>query len=141
MRAMSGKGSYEGGCLCGGLRYRAVDPIDAGYCHCRMCQRSSGAPVLPWLSFPYEGFTYEKGEPAVYRSSSDAQREFCPGCGTQIAFRDTVKRRTVDVNMASLDDPASATPDYHIWTSSRIPWFEIADDLPRYEDDGPDRNL
>jgi hypothetical protein len=27
---------------------------------------------------------------------------------------------------------------YHIWTESRIDWFETADELPRYPDGGPD---
>ena len=36
---------YEGGCLCGAVRYRAVSPpIRAVICHCPMCRRHSGAP-------------------------------------------------------------------------------------------------
>jgi hypothetical protein len=36
-----------GGCVCGAVRYR-IDamPFDAGYCHCTLCRRSSGSPVL-----------------------------------------------------------------------------------------------
>ncbi len=131
---------FQGGCLCGGLRYTATNPIDAGYCHCRLCQRSAGAPVLAWASFPLEGFAYAKGSPSIYRSSPNAHREFCPSCGTQIAFRDEKTPTAVDVNLASLDDPELLAPEYHIWTGSRIRWFEIADDLPRFEDDGPERH-
>ena len=41
----------EGGCLCGAVRYRiSAEPHHAGYCHCRMCQRSAGAPVVAWLT-------------------------------------------------------------------------------------------
>ena len=36
----------EGGCLCGRVRYRVMAaPLDGAYCHCRMCQKSSGAPL------------------------------------------------------------------------------------------------
>ena len=136
---MAQSGAFEGGCLCGALRYSAgKPPIDAAYCHCRLCQRSSGAPVLAWASFPADAFAYRKGSPSRYRSSPGAHREFCPTCGTQIAFRDQKTAATVDVNMATLDDPASLKPEYHIWTGSRIPWFDTTDDLPRYEDAGPD---
>ena len=128
---------YQGGCLCGQLRFGAAEAaVDAGYCHCRICQRSTGAPVLAWVAFPKGAFRYAQGEPAVYRSSPQAQREFCPRCGTQIAFRDDTSPH-VDVNIASLDAPEAVEPRWHIFTASRIPWFDCADDLPRYEDDGP----
>jgi len=137
--AMAQQEAFQGGCLCGALRYVAGKPIDAGYCHCRICQRSSGAPVLAWASFPVDGFAYQQGSPSLYRSSPNAHREFCGVCGTQIAFRDQKTATTVDINIASLDDPASLKPEYHIWTGSRIPWFDTTDDLPRFEGEGPDR--
>jgi hypothetical protein len=131
--------SLEGGCLCGAVRYRAIGPhVDAGYCHCRICQRSSGAPVLAWLTVRAESFAYLESRPSVFRSSPRGQREFCRACGTQIAFRRSAQSATVDVTIASLDDPALVQPEYHIWRGSRIPWFETADHLPRHEDAGPD---
>ena len=135
---MTEAGVFIGGCLCGQLRYEARDPIDAGYCHCRLCQRSSGAPVLAWASFPTASFSYAKGEPRSYRSSPNGFRDFCANCGTQIAYRGTAPSTRIDVNIASLDDPASIEPEYHIWVESRVPWFHIDDDLPRYTDEGPD---
>ena len=129
---------FIGGCLCGELRYEARNPIDAGYCHCRICQRSSGAPVLAWVSFANANFSFAKGEPRTYRSSPRGEREFCANCGTQIAFRGGGTPTRIDVNIASLDDPTQAVPEYHIWTGSRVPWLHIDDDLPRYSDEGPD---
>ena len=128
-----------GGCLCGRLRFASeVLPSATGYCHCRLCQRSTGAPVLVWATFPLETFAYEKGTPTIYHSSAHGQREFCEVCGTQIAYRESVGAITLDVNVASLDAPEAHTPEYHTWTSSRIAWFETADDLPRFEGEGPD---
>jgi hypothetical protein len=129
---------FVGGCLCGRLRYEARDPIEAGYCHCRLCQRSSGAPVLAWAGFPIAGFSFTKGEPESYQSSPRGRRDFCASCGTQIAFRDSATPTRIDVNIASLDDPASIEPEYHIWVESCVPWLHIDDDLPRYMDEGPD---
>jgi hypothetical protein len=128
----------EGGCLCGATRYRLSGPtIDAGYCHCRLCQRSSGAPVMAWATFERTDFCYTAGKPATYRSSPHGLREFCAICGSQLVFR-RPGETTVDVTMASLDDAAAITPEYHIWTSSRIAWFDTQDDLPRHADGGPD---
>lgn len=137
---MAEASTLEGGCLCGAIRYRVTPPfVDAGYCHCHLCQRSSGAPVLAWLTLPVAGFAYLQGEPAVFRSSSHSQREFCAACGTQLVFRRSVDPETIDVTLASLDDPEPMPPQYHIWRQSRIGWFETADGLPRHEDAGPDR--
>ncbi|HVP27782.1 MAG TPA: GFA family protein [Myxococcota bacterium] len=129
----------SGGCLCGELRYRiTAAPESAGYCHCRLCQRSSGAPVLAWASVPAAGFAWERGAPREHRSSERGIREFCAHCGTQIRFRRPGAPRLVDVNLGSLDDPAAVRPEYHIWTSSRVPWLALEDGLPRYDGDGPD---
>jgi len=127
-----------GGCLCGAVRYEAsTSPLDVGYCHCRMCQKVSGAPVLPWASFAVESFAYTESQPQVYRSSAHGQREFCAQCGSQIAFRATDENKTVEINVGTLEDPTSVCPQYHIWCDSQISWFEIHDDLPRHPRSGP----
>jgi hypothetical protein len=121
----------EGGCLCRAVRYRiSAAPRSADYCHCRMCRRAAGAPVVARLTVANAAFAWIKGEPAVYRSSGEAERLFCIACGTQLALRD--EPDYLDVTLASLDDPESIRPGYHIWTVSRIGWFETVDDLPRY---------
>ena len=123
----------EGGCLCGAVRYRIdAAPVDAGYCHCRMCQRASGAPVVAWLIVPRAGFAWVDGEPGLYRSSAGAERLFCRTCGSQLASRSIGQSDELEVTLASLDKPAEIRPTHHIWTASRIAWFDVADDLPRH---------
>ena len=135
----------DGGCLCGALRYRVEGAaLEAGYCHCTMCQRSTGATALAWVSFPTEAFAYIEGEPTIYPSSSWGQREFCGRCGAQICFRGTeADAKTVEINVGGLDDPSAFPPDHHIFWADRIPWFETADDFPHFETwkpgDEPDR--
>jgi hypothetical protein len=41
------------------------------------------------------------------------------------------------VTLVSLDHPEAVRPSHLIWTSSRIGWFEVADELPRYSERGP----
>ena len=95
-----------------------------------MCRRAAGAPVVAQLTVANESFAWTTGQPTVYRSSEEVERLFCPKCGTQLALRD--EPDYLDVTLASLDNPEALRPSYHIWTASRISWFEIADDLPRY---------
>jgi hypothetical protein len=123
---------HVGGCACGRLRFRSVAaPVDTGYCHCRLCQRTTGAPLLAYVSFPVAAFAYSTGTPSRYPSSALGVREFCGACGTQIAFRGT-GAATVDVNVGALDQPGAYPPGKHIWCDSAIGWLELADGLPRF---------
>lgn len=130
--------THEGGCLCGQVRFRvAARPIDAGYCHCRMCQRNSGAPAVAWVIFPADNFRWIAGTPATYTSSARAERAFCAHCGSYMVFSTRENPTEVSINTASLDDPNAFPPRMHIFTESRIPWFQTQDDLPRHEGYGP----
>jgi hypothetical protein len=122
-----------GGCLCGAVRYRiTAAPVEALYCHCRMCQRAHGAPVVAWLTVRHDGFEVTAGNPIAYRSSTRATRHFCGRCGTPFTWRAVDNPQLVDVSIATLDNPDVLGPALHLWTDSQISWFEIADHLPRY---------
>lgn len=125
-----------GGCLCGAVRYAFEGtPGAAGWCHCRMCQRSSGAPAQAYVLLPLAGFRYVAAEPVLYRSSARGERRFCAVCGSQVEFREAGGAE-VSLNSGTLDDPALVPPDRHIWTSSEVPWFWDAPALQRHAEDG-----
>ena len=122
-----------GGCLCGAVRYRiSALPVETLYCHCLTCRRAQGSPVVAWLTVPLAGFELTRGNPAAYRSSAKAVRHFCGICGTPLTWRAAEAPTEIDVGIATLDDPAAVAPALHLWTEDRIPWFDIADGLPRY---------
>ena len=129
---MASEKILEGGCDCGGLRYRLTGtPYDSGYCHCRICQRTSGAPVQAFARYHAADFTYTKGRPKIYLSSEWGQREYCPDCGSQLLYRGREAPHDVAINTPTLDDPNSTPPRQHVWHGSRILWYEIGDKLPR----------
>lgn len=129
--------SHDGGCLCGRVRFRVqAAALDSGYCHCRMCQKNSGAPVVAWATFPATSFSWLGAEPASYASSSHAQRKFCSHCGSYLVFASANSPAEISVNTASLDDPGAFPPQKHIYTASRIAWFHTADDLPNHVGNG-----
>jgi hypothetical protein len=72
------------------------------------------------------------GDPVAYNSSAEAIRCFCGRCGTPLTWQAIDNPRLIDVAIATLDDPAAVEPSMHIWTESRIAWFETADHLPRH---------
>ena len=129
---------YSGGCLCGQVRYQVdAAPLNTEYCHCSMCRRASGAPVLGFASFPASALVWLAGAPREYVSSPGAWRGFCPNCGGALTFRSTEGPARIAITLGSLDDPASLPPRQHIFEADRIAWLNIADSLPRYAADTP----
>ena len=110
---------WTGGCLCGAVRYRAsADPVRVVNCHCGMCRRTSGAAFMTFVHFPASAFAWI-APPMHYRSSADAERGFCPVCGSTLSMRETVLPDRVQVSLGSLDRPDLVKPDDHVWTSSQ----------------------
>ena len=123
----------EGGCLCGATRYRAGgDASHVGYCHCRSCRRSCGAPFVAWATFPKASFVFSAGEPTRHRSSDAVLRSFCPRCGTPLTHEHSATPEEIDVTLASLAEPHGLAPGFHIWVSHKPPWVVLADELPQY---------
>ena len=137
---MSRSDPITGGCLCGAVRYEANQPLyDAHYCHCRACQKASGAPVIAGAFLSREAFRFTKGKAKLYHSSPVAERGFCATCGTYLLYRPLIPEWSdwIIITIASLDYPQSQRPGRHYGIEGQIPWFEIRDELPRerYEDD------
>jgi hypothetical protein len=127
---------YEGGCLCGAVRYKAGDVKVGAFCHCRMCQKAAGAPVVSWVIAPLAGFAWTKGKARPYRSSTGANRLFCGDCGSALAFQGD-EGDWIALTTATFDHPEGLQPRHHIFTESQMPWLPIADELPRYQGDSP----
>lgn len=123
-----------GGCLCGNVRYQATaKPLGSMLCHCRICQRFSGAPVLGGTTFLTDALSFTGCEPEFYQSSRIARRGFCRECGTAIVYQGLLGAwtRWTMIFTASLDEPEKFPPTYHLGIESRMPWIGIHDDLPR----------
>lgn len=121
-----------GGCYCGQIRYEAAGtPFHETNCHCSICRRCSGAPMVAWFSVPRAQFRILQGEPARFRSPQ-AVRSFCPRCGTQLTFAHDDFPDEIDVTTCSLDDPNALPPRDHSYAGTRLDWIRLADGLPAY---------
>jgi len=127
---------YEGGCLCGELRYAAeAEPVNARVCHCRLCQKAVGAAFNARILFRRSDLALT-GAVQTFHSSPEAQRGFCPSCGTTVfSLREGVG--VIAVTAGSLDDPSQFKPSMHIWISSKQPWLQIDDGLPQFPEGAP----
>ncbi|TQV73643.1 GFA family protein [Aliikangiella marina] len=130
----------EGGCLCGYIRYRATAlPFATEYCHCRMCQKTSGAPATTWMDFKVDQLKWLSQRPTEFESSKFVRRGFCPQCGSSISFRDVRHADYLTVTINSLDSPQLIEPTRHIYTEDQMSWLTISDGHPRFKK-GPHQN-
>lgn len=121
-----------GGCLCGGLRYVVQGPLSSLVdCHCIDCRRSSGAAYVTWGTVRRTGFELSAG---TLRRIPHANRlrGFAACCGTPILFEEAADAETVDVTIASLDQPGLFAPEKAIWTEDRLPWVPLNPSLPAF---------
>jgi len=128
----------RGGCFCGAIRFELSAVYDAGYCHCSICRRMSGAPAVAWANVLGRDFRLTQGSPRGFASTEPWRRYFCPDCGAPVYQRMSAPpddgSDQVSILIPSLDDPTAVRPTAHIWCASRLPFFQIRDDLPRFED-------
>ena len=82
---------------------------------------------MAWVSFVAEDFAFVQGEPTAFASSSQAVRQFCARCGTQLTFQHKDHMREMDVTSASLDAPDAFPPQDSIWSASRRSYMEGVD--------------
>lgn len=121
-----------GGCLCGACRYEtAAEPLNIRVCHCRLCQKATGAAFYARIQVPVDALTVT-GPVAWCSSSDEVRRGFCPNCGTTL-FSRRDGSHAIGLAMGSLDEPDRFRPTEHIWVSSKQDWLVLADGLPQHQ--------
>jgi len=151
----SGSGGFpiEGGCACGAVRYRMTGgPIFVHCCHCRWCQRESGAAFALNAMIEADRVVLVKGAPERVATPSQSGKgqvfARCPDCRVALwsnyaGAGDAVRF----VRVGTLDQPDRVPPDIHIYTASKQPWVVIPEGavaVPEYyrkDDHWPEESL
>lgn len=134
MRDMPKK--VTGGCLCGNVRYEAEVFLKSGYyCHCRICQKSTGQPAEITVPTKAGTLVFTNSRPKYYISSGYGQRGFCEDCGSRLTWEalDPENDWMTTVTVGSLDQSAEAEPANHIFIETQLPWYRIDDQLPKFK--------
>jgi hypothetical protein len=127
-----------GGCLCGAVRYECSGaPQFSLQCHCRDCQRQSGAPHIAAVRVPAPDFRVTKGLPKRYLAKADTGNEvsryFCGDCGTPLYVQVATRFDIVGIRVCTFDDPSWFKPEANIFTKSAQPWDFLDPAVPRFE--------
>jgi len=132
---------FTGSCLCGAIRYEARGAsLGANHCHCVQCQRTSGAAMLTWATWPRSAVRMLSGQVAEFESSPGVKRAFCPRCGSTLFWRREAGRDApdeIDIAAGTLDQGDQIEPSDHIFVKSRRRWLPLCDGLPAYGEARP----
>lgn len=128
--------TFEGGCDCRAVRYRMSSrPLFVHCCHCRWCQRESGASFA--LNAMIESDRVERlaGNPQLVHTPSESglgqQIARCPHCRVAVWSHYAGSGPCVSfVRVGTLDEPDRLPPDVHIFTASKQPWVLLPPGTP-----------
>ena len=131
-------GVPRGSCLCGGVAYEVTGPIKVVHnCHCSRCRKARAAAHTTNGFTAMDDVRYTCGEETLrtYRlpEARHFSQVFCPTCGSGMPRRDP-ERGVAVIPFGSLDDDPGRGADDHIFVASKAPWYEITDDLPRFDE-------
>jgi len=128
----------EGGCDCRHVRYRMVgNPLIVHCCHCRWCQRETGAAFALNAMIEADRIQLLCGDVVVIDTPSHGGKgqriSRCPRCylalwSNYAGARDALKF----LRLGTLDDPDALPPDVHIFTSTKQPWVMLSPEVPCY---------
>ena len=124
-----------GSCLCGKVRIRVPDQFDfIGYCHCSECRKWSGSPFAAGGRIDSTDFEIVSGEELLsyYRKTEATELGFCRACGASL-FSKKLKQGKHIVRLGVLDDIPTQRPGVHIFVGSKAPWFELTDELDKFD--------
>ena len=130
----------RGSCLCGAVRFevdRVAGPFEL--CHCSRCRKVSGSAFAAAIYVNREDFRFTKGlesvkayEAPILRAPPPYRSSFCAQCGSSLPDP-SAKSPLVEIPAGALDDDPQLRPDKHIYVDVKSSWFEIADNLPQFD--------
>ena len=124
---MGGVEQFEGGCLCGAVRFVATgQPNGAFWCHCQSCRKHTGAPVSVFVEFDREACTVTKGEITKFESTpGKTRRGFCAVCGSTLTCETFLLPNVIHFHVGAFDQPALFQPTRTFFEEERLPWLRL----------------
>jgi hypothetical protein len=130
-----------GGCLCGGVRFQLdAPPVVASYCHCRRCQRRTGAAYSAQARIAPGSLRITQGEGLVrtYRPPDGFAKMFCEACGSALWSQSPDDPDVISVRLGAFDADPGIRPSWRQFVAYAAPWEVVPDDgLPRYDERPP----
>lgn len=114
-------------CSCGMLKAHCLgEPASVSLCHCRACQRRTGAPVGVAAFCRRESIEVEGPFRDFARSSDSGFRivfHFCGLCGSTVFWEPSRKPDMIAVGLGSFADPGFPGPGDEYHAEHRHDWI------------------
>jgi hypothetical protein len=125
----------SGKCECGAVRYQVADEfLYASNCHCSRCRAATGSAFKPFAGIESEKLRLLEGDDSLLvHGDAELNDTRCAKCGS-LLYSVVRDGEYVHLALGSLVDEPGLRPTKHIFVGSKAPWFEIADDLPQFEE-------
>ncbi len=116
----------KGRCLCGQVKVSAPGmSTGVAACHCSMCRRWSGGPLLAVECGTEVSFEGEE-HIGVYDSSAWAERGFCRNCGTHLFYRLKDGKQYI-MPVGLFDDAEGLVLEAQIFIDEKPAYYRFAD--------------
>jgi hypothetical protein len=122
--------TFEGGCLCGAVRFIATgQPKGVYWCHCESCRKHSGAPVSVFVAFEHSAYRVIKGEITKFDSTPGrTRRGFCARCGSTLTCESLRLVAEAHFHIGAFDQPERLAPSSrHVFAEERLPWLHLGE--------------
>ena len=132
-------GNYEGGCLCGNIRFLVSgEPDRVAVCHCRYCQLRTGAPFGSLAYFVTSDVKLLKGNLTDFSFTSESgsgwTTKFCSKCATTLFVELEKRPGLTGVSYATFDPPTFHFPiTREVFTRSKAHFVGELEATEHYE--------
>lgn len=113
-------------CICGAVTLSADVGNSVGACHCDLCRRWGGGPLLA-LDGGNDVVIDGGARLATYPTTDWAERGFCSGCGTHLFIRVNQSGRYI-IPAGLFDLDAGLEFDHQIFVDRRPSYYCFAND-------------
>ena len=118
-------------CHCDSLRaITSGEPLSVGMCHCKQCQRRTGAIASSVAAFAKDQVTIE-GHTKVFERYGQSGRKvrfyFCPHCGTSLYWEADARPDFYILAVGAFADANFPPPSVSIFEESKHTWLQLPD--------------
>jgi hypothetical protein len=123
-------------CSCGSLRADTTgEPVRVIACHCRECQRRTGAPFGVTVVFQKAQVQTEGPSREYARDAPEGRKvrfHFCPNCGTTLFWYPDIGPDIIGIALGAFADPSFPEPTVSAWEQAQHPWVAFQHELNQF---------